>query len=64
MRVGFKRVKLGKIERVPNLTCHRLTAGHCFSPYPFKSGIGIEKVGKGLLIFLGNNLNFRQQAFA
>jgi hypothetical protein len=55
---------LGKIERVPNLTCHRLTAGHCFSPYPFKSGIGIEKVGKGLLIFLGNNLNFRQQAFA
>jgi hypothetical protein len=26
--------------------------------------ISIEKVGKGLLIFLGNNLNFRQQAFA
>ena len=34
--VGFKSVKLGKIERVPNLTCHWLTARHCFSPYPFK----------------------------
>jgi len=42
--VGFKRVKLGKIERVPNLTRHGLIAGHCFSPYPFKSGIGIEKL--------------------
>lgn len=41
--VGFKRAKLGKIERVPYLTCHWLTVGHCFPPYAFKSGIGNEK---------------------
>jgi hypothetical protein len=41
--VGFKRAKLSKIERVPNLTCHWLTVGHCFPPYAFKSGIGNEK---------------------
>jgi hypothetical protein len=41
--VGFKRAKLGKIERVPNLTRHWLTVGHGFPPYAFKSGIGNEK---------------------
>jgi hypothetical protein len=43
--VGFKRAKLGKIERVPNLTRHWLTVCHCFPPYAFKSGIGNGEVG-------------------
>ena len=41
--VGFKGAKLGKIERVPNLTRHWLTVSHSFPPYAFKSCIAKEK---------------------